>query len=59
MFKASNKSIFIVSFEHISHLALSSLSIVNFGYVIADWTGDMIPDLIRIYIKLISEKGRD
>ena len=39
MFKANNKSIFIVSFEHISHLALSSLSIVNFGYVIADWDG--------------------
>ena len=39
MFKVNNKTrfgVFIVNFEHISHLC-SSASIVNFEHVIAGW----------------------
>ena len=42
MFKVNNKDtsrsgIFIVNFEHISHLPCFSVSIVNFEHVIAGW----------------------
>ena len=38
---------FIVSFEHISHLC-SSVSIVNFEHVIADWVLTSKKDVLRI-----------
>ena len=34
--------VFIVNFEHISHLVLVFLSIVNFEYVIAGWVVSII-----------------
>ena len=42
--------VFIVNFEHISHLP-SSVSIVNFEHVIANWAG-IIETIIIIIIKM-------
>ena len=38
-------SSFFVNFEHISHLP-SSVSIVNFGHVIADWEGILLKKIL-------------
>ena len=57
MFKVNNKATrttwrrsggFIINFEHISHLC-SSVSIVNFEYVIVRWVGGGIYSFVVIY----------
>ena len=50
MFKVNN--VFIVNFEHISHLVRSSVSIVNFEKVNAGWVMTLIS--FRFLLKFLS-----
>ena len=45
--KDQNDAIGVLNFEHISHLC-SSVSIVNFEHVIADWVLDFKKDVLHI-----------